>query len=62
MNVAADTKFPITYCSVGRTYAALNQTDSAKYYYQQAATSTSEFIAMEANALFIQSDKSRRLS
>ncbi len=35
----------------GRTYAALNQTDSAKYYYQQAATSTSEFIAMEANAL-----------
>lgn len=35
----------------GRTYAALNQTDSAKYYYQQAATSTSEFIAMKANAL-----------
>lgn len=35
----------------GKFYAALNQTDSAKYYYQQAATSSSDFIAMEANIL-----------
>lgn len=35
----------------GKTHAALNQPDSAKYYYQQAAASTSDFIAMEANAL-----------
>lgn len=35
----------------GRFYAALNQTDSAKYYYQQAAISSSDFIAMEANVL-----------
>lgn len=35
----------------GKFYAALNQTDSAKYYYQQAATSSSDFIAMEANTL-----------
>lgn len=33
----------------GKFYAALNQTDSAKYYYQQAAISSSDFIAMEAN-------------
>lgn len=35
----------------GRAHAALNQTDSAKYYYQQAAISSSDFIAMEANTL-----------
>ena len=35
----------------GKSYAALNQVDSAKYYYQQAATSSSDFIAVEANAL-----------
>lgn len=35
----------------GEVHAALNQTDSARYYYQQAATSSSEFIAMEANSL-----------
>ena len=35
----------------GKSYEALNQTDSAKYYYQQAATSSSDFIAVEANAL-----------
>ncbi|WP_294546540.1 hypothetical protein [uncultured Bacteroides sp.] len=35
----------------GKSYAALNQLDSAKYYYQQAATSSSDFIAVEANAL-----------
>ena len=35
----------------GKTHAALNQTDSAQYYYQQAAASTSATIAMEANAL-----------
>lgn len=35
----------------GRAHAALNQTDSAKYYYQQAAISSSNFIAMEANTL-----------
>lgn len=35
----------------GKSHAALNQVDSAKYYYQQAATSSSDFIAVEANAL-----------
>lgn len=35
----------------GRTHDALNQADSAKYYYQQAAASTSATIAMEANVL-----------
>lgn len=35
----------------GRAYATLNQVDSAKYYYEQAATSSSDFIAMEANTL-----------
>lgn len=35
----------------GKSYAALNQVDSAKYYYQQAAISSSNFIAVEANAL-----------
>lgn len=35
----------------GKSYAALNQVDSAKYYYQQAATSSSDFVAVEANAL-----------
>lgn len=35
----------------GKSYAALNQVDSAKYYYQQAAISSSNFIAAEANAL-----------
>ena len=34
----------------GRTHAALNQIDSAQYYYRQAAISSSSFIAMEANA------------
>lgn len=35
----------------GKTFAALHQPDSAQYYYRQAASSTSNFIAMEANAL-----------
>lgn len=35
----------------GKYYAALNQTDSAKYYYRQASISSSDFIAMEANTL-----------
>lgn len=35
----------------GKTHAALNQIDSAKYYYRQAAASASDFVAMEANAL-----------
>lgn len=35
----------------GKAYETLNQIDSAKYYYQQAATSSSNFVAMEANAL-----------
>lgn len=34
----------------GKAYAAMNQIDSAKYYFSQAATSTSDYIAMEANA------------
>lgn len=38
----------------GKTFAAINQTDSALYYYQQAAISSSDYIAMEANALLFQ--------
>lgn len=34
----------------GKACASLNQIDSAKYYFNQAATSSSDYIAMEANA------------
>ncbi|MCS2449240.1 hypothetical protein NXW86_08755 [Bacteroides thetaiotaomicron] len=38
----------------GKAHAALNQIDSAKYYFQQAAISSSDFIAMEANSLLFE--------
>lgn len=34
----------------GKAHATLNEIDSAKYYFNQAANSSSEYIAMEANA------------
>lgn len=41
----------------GQIFQSLHQLDSAGYYYKQAATSTSPYIAIEATSRLIPADK-----